>query len=730
MIEERLDFSHEPDLTIDELIKRVKTYHEDVDGDFIKKAYEFAAHAHREQKRSSGEAYIIHPLNVSATLVKLKMDVETIIAGLLHDTVEDCDVTPEDIEKEFSTNISQIVVGLTKISKMKFRSKEESQAENFRKMVVAMAKDLRVIMVKLADRMHNMRTLQYVSPEKQMKVASETLDIYVPLASRLGINSVKGELEDLCLRFMHPEFYYKLSDKVAMKKSEREEYIRETIQLITKKLEEYNVKSEVSGRPKTFFSIYKKMSNQGVGFEQIQDLLAFRIIVNNISECYKGLGIIHSSFKPVPGRFKDYIAIPKTNNYQSLHTTVLGPKAERVEIQIRTEEMHEVAEKGIAAHWKYKESGGSSLVKSKTLDWVQELVELNKDVGDNTDFMDVVKNDIDIGGVFVFTPNGDVIELRHGATPLDFAYAVHTQVGHKCVGAKVNGKIVPLKFKLRSGDSIEVLTNKTQEPTKDWLKIVKSSRAKTKIRQYLSQLEREKSKKIGEEMLGEALKVYQSNIKTLEKKGEFKKAYDELHARNLEELYIHIATGRSSIKEVLKLIPSIDFKEDEEKSKKVESFVQKITKTAKRSAGKSNAVIVDGLEDIEVRMGRCCNPIPGDQITGFITKGRGITIHSKTCEKILEQGEIRQIFVEWNGEYNFKHPVNIKVITEDKPGILASISNAINNIGINIRSAHAKSLPDQKGSFIFEVEVKDYSEFLKTISVIEARQEVISVSRA
>ncbi len=729
MIKERMDFSHEPDLTIDDLIARVQLYYPDVDESFIRKAYDFAAHAHRNQKRSSGEPYIIHPLNVSGTLAKLKMDVETIIAGLLHDVVEDCDVTAEDIKNEFSENISLIVVGLTKISKMKFKSKQESQAENFRKMVVAMAQDLRVIMVKLADRMHNMRTLQYVSQEKQRKVAGETLDIYVPLAGRLGINSVKGELEDLCLRFKHPEFYYKLTEKVAMKKSERETYIRETIQVIKKKLDEYNVGSEVSGRPKTFYSIYKKMTKQDVGFEQIQDLLAFRIIVDNISDCYKGLGIIHSSFKPVPGRFKDYIAIPKVNNYQSLHTTVLGPSAERVEIQIRTEEMHEVAEKGIAAHWKYKERG-SNVAKSKKLDWVQDLVQLNKDTANNQELMDVVKNDIDIGGVFVFTPEGDVLELRYGATPLDFAYAVHTQVGNRCVGAKVNGKIVPLKFRLKSGDSIEIMTSKNQEPNKDWLKIVKSSRAKTKIRQYLSKVEREKSKVIGEQMLDEALKVYQTNIKTLEKKGEFKKAYDELHARNLEELYIHVASGRSNIKEVLKLIPSIDYKEDSEKEKKVESFVQKITKSAKKSANKKNAVIVDGIEDIEVRMGRCCNPIPGDEVIGFITKGRGITIHNRTCDKIAGDGGVRQIPVEWNSEYNFKHPVNIKVITIDKPGILASISDAINKIGINIRSAHAKSLPDQKGSFIFEVEVNDYSEFLKAVSVIEARDEVISVSRA
>ncbi len=729
MIRESLDFSHEPDLTIDELIRRVKSYYSEADENLIRKTYEFAEHAHRAQKRSSGEAYIIHPINVVATLIKLKMDIETILAGFLHDTIEDCNVTPEEIEEKFSGNVAEIVVGLTKISKIKFKTRQESQAENFRKMVVAMAKDLRVIIVKLADRMHNMRTLQYVSKEKQQKIAQETLDIYVPLASRLGINSVKAELEDLCLRFLHSEIYYRLAEKVDMKKSEREDYIRSTIKVIKDQLDEYDVKAEVTGRPKTFYSVYKKMQHRGVDFEQIQDMLAFRILTNNITECYKALGIIHSAFKPVPGRFKDYVAIPKVNNYQSLHTTVIGPAAERIEIQIRTYEMHEIAEKGIAAHWKYKEKG-SGVINAKDLDWVQELVQFNQDVKSNSEFMDVIKNDLDMGGVFIFTPNGDVKELRFGATALDFAYAVHTEVGNKCVGAKVNGKIVPLKYRLKSGDSVEVLTSKTQTPSKDWLKIVKSTRAKTKIRQFLSKVERDKSRELGEQMLEEALKPYGEKIKILAKKNDFNKAFDELNARNLEELFIHIGTKRSMIAEVLRLIPSIDYKESTEEKEKAESYYQRLTKTAKKSANRDNAVIVDGLDDIVVRMGRCCNPIPGDEIVGFITKGRGITIHNVSCEKVDELDDTRRLSVEWNSEYHFKHPVNIKVITHDKPGILSSISSKINGTGINIRSAHAKSLPDQKGSFIFEVEVKDYSEFLKTLSVIEAMDTVISVSRA
>lgn len=728
----RLDFSHEGDLTIDEIKRRIKARDPEADLEVVQKAYDFAEFHHKTQKRSSGEPYIIHPLNVAATLIKLKTDVDSIVGGLLHDVVEDCDVSEAEIIEKFGEEIGTIVIGCTKISKIKFKTKEESQAENFRKMVVAMAKDIRVIIVKLADRMHNMLTLQYVSKEKQVKKAQETLDIYVPLASRLGINSVKSELEDLCLRFLHPEVYYRLAEKIAMKKSEREIYIKETVGVINENLSEYSIKAEVAGRSKHFYSIYKKMNNRGVDYDQIQDLLAFRIIVNNITECYKCLGIIHSSFKPVPGRFKDYIAIPKVNGYQSLHTSVIGPKAERIEIQIRTQEMHEIAETGVAAHWMYKESGKQ---KPNNLKWVEELMEYNKEIKQSSEFMDVVKNDLDIGGIFVFTPTGDVKELRYGASPLDFAYAVHTDVGNKCVGAKVNGKMVPLKYRLKSGDTVEVLTSKTQTPNKDWLKIVKSSRARTKIKQYLLKVERDKNREIGEEILEKALKTYGTNIKTLEKKKEFKKVFDLLHVKNLEELQLHIGSGRYHVKQILENLPSVDYKEEleEDKQKKkreVDSLYNQISNTAKKTSNKDNAVIVDGLDDIMVRMGKCCNPIPGDPIIGFITRGRGITIHTKGCQRVNEIEDSRKIYVEWNRDYSFRHPVSIRVITHDRPGILSRITNNIHGHGINIKSAIAKSLPDMKGSFLFEIEVKDYSEYLKVVSIIEAMEEIISVMRA
>ncbi len=731
MFAERIDFSHEPNLTIDELVRRVATAHPEGDVQRLRECFDFADRKHAPQKRSSGEPYIIHPLNVAATLVRLKMDIDSIMAGLLHDTVEDCDVSPEEIEKLFGKSVAQIVVGCTKISKIKFKSKEESQAENFRKMVVAMAQDLRVIIVKLSDRMHNMRTLQYVSKEKQMAKAQETLDIYVPLASRLGINSVKGELEDLCLRYLHPEIYYRLAEKIAMKKSEREKYINATILLVNERLLEYSVQGEVTGRPKHFYSIYKKMNQRGVDFDQIQDLLAFRVLVGNITECYKVLGIMHSAFTPVPGRFKDYIAIPKVNNYQSLHTTVIGPGAERIEVQIRTFEMHEVAERGVAAHWKYKDrdkvagAGGS-------LKWVEELMEFNQGGTSAGEFMDAVKNDLDVGGIFIFTPRGDVKELRYGATALDFAYAVHTEVGNHCVGAKVNGKMVPLKYRLKSGDTVDVMTSKTQVPSKDWLKICKTSRAITKIKQYLQKVERDKYRSDGEEMLESALKKYGTNLKTLEKQnGAFARIFDDFHMRQVEELAVQVGSRNIHLKDVLSRLPGIDYRDEtpvEEEPR--ETFAESVTKTARKSGGRDNAVVVDGLDDVQVRMGRCCNPIPGDPIVGFITRGRGITVHTVGCHRAHEVEDSRRVNVAWNRDYAFAHAVNIRVMTHDKPGILSKISKTIAASGINIRSAIARSLPDQKGSFIFEIEVKDYAELLKTINGIEQMEEVITVGRA
>ncbi len=721
-----INFSHERDLTIDILLRRIQGYYPDADTDFIRRAYDFAEEAHRGQKRSSGEPYIIHPLNVANILTSMRMDIYTIVGGLLHDTIEDCDVTAEQIEKEFNKEIADMVVGLTKISQIQFRTKEESQAENFRKLVVSMARDIRVIIVKLADRMHNMKTLQYMSVEKQMKKAQETLDIFVPLANRLGINSVKAELEDLCLRYMKPEIYYRLAEKVAMKKSERDAYIRETVEILQEKFLEYSLEAEVKGRPKHFYSIYKKMMARGVDFDQIQDILAFRVIVLNITECYKALGIIHSSFTPIPGRFKDYIAIPKVNNYQSLHTTVIGPRSERIEIQIRTEEMDNVAETGVAAHWKYKEG---IIGKDAKLDWVQELLQFNRDVHDNSDLMDAVRNDFDKGGIFVFTPQGDVHELKYDATPLDFAFSVHTEVGLRCVGAKVNGKMVPLKHRLKSGDTVEILTSKTQSPSKDWLNIVKTSRARTKIKQYLLKQERERNILLGKEILEKALKVFGTSLKKLQKDEDYQKILKKFKCKNEDDLFVMVGIGKVTPKDIVAVIPSLHCDEVDKKLEEISSYSKKLVKTVRKKAGKDNAVIVDGMNDVMVRIARCCNPIPGDPIIGYITRGRGVSIHTTNCTRVNPKDLVRSVPVEWNSEFNFKHPVNIRVITNDRPGILSKISKLINSMDINIKSAIAKSLPDSKGSFVFEIEVKDYSELLKIINAIESIEDVITVNR-
>ena len=725
----RLDFSHERELPYSELERRIKAYYPDADLNIFQKAFNFSKKAHKGQKRSSGEEYFIHPCNVVAILIKLRVDMDGLVAGLLHDVIEDCNISSEEISREFSPSVAQIVIGLTKISQINFKTKKESQAENFRKMVVAMAKDIRVILVKLADRMHNMRTLQYINDQKQKKVAQETLDIYVPLASRLGINSVKSELEDLCLRFLHPEVYYRLAEKVAMDKDQRDEYIRETINTINEKLLEYSVKAEIKGRPKHFYSIFKKMNYGGVAFEQIQDMLAFRIIVDNITECYKVLGIIHSHFTPIPGRFKDYIAIPKVNGYQALHTTVIEPRAERIEIQIRTHEMDDIAEVGVAAHWKYKEA--ISLGGKANLDWIEELLEFNKNAQSNNEFMYAIKNDLDIDGIFIFTPKGDVKELSRGATPLDFAYAIHTDIGHRTIGAKVNGKIVPLKHPLNSGDKVEILTSKNQTPSRDWFNIVKTSKARTKIRHWFLKIEREENTQMGKDIFGKTLKMLKTSIKELKASDAFKKMLAQSFSANEDEFYINIALRKIDLKEIVKKLSCYHESgmEKEQHIKEIEDLSHTILESGKRNPGKESAIIVDGIKNIVVHLARCCNPIPGDDITGYIRKGKGITIHTSDCRRISLGESTRMVAVEWNPHFKSKHPVSVRILAHDRPGILSIISKEINRGGINIRSASAKSTLDQKGSFVFEIEVSNHSELSKTISVVESLKEVISVNR-
>lgn len=717
-LQDRIDFEHHKEIDIAFLEKNLKTYPCPVNISRFKKACTFAQKAHQNQKRHSGEDYIIHPFNVAYILIQLNVDEDTLIAGVLHDVIEDCEITYEEIASEFSQTVAEIVLGLTKISKIKIKNTTENQVENFRKMIVAMAKNFRVIIIKLVDRLHNMMTLEHMREEKQKIKAQETLDIYVPLAGRLGIHSIKAELEDLCLRYLKPEIYYRLANSISEKKSERNEYIEQVISSIVGHLQENSLVAEVTGRSKHFFSIYKKMENRGVSFGQIFDLLAFRIIVSDITNCYRTLGIIHSAYRPIPGRFKDYIAIPKINNYQSLHTSVFGPDGKIIEIQIRTEEMHLIAERGVAAHWQYKENN-----KNSQISWIKDILEYTRDSQSSSDFYNYVKDDLDIGGVFVFTPNGDVRELKRGATPLDFAYSIHTEIGHKCVGAKVNSKMVPLRYRLKSGDSVEILTNKQQTPSKDWLKIVRSARAKSKIKQWLLKEEREKNHALGQNLLEKEVKKINLDFKEFIKKAETKKAIEQLKLKDSDELYIALGSKRLLVK---------DFFERNDLTKSIireEITTPKVPRKKENASSGDNAIIVDGRNNISVRIARCCNPIPGDKILGFITRLRGITIHRLECSNILDEDTSRTVSVSWGQATQYRHPVSIRVRTTDRKGLLATISDIIGSLGINIRSAYAKSMPDRKGDFIFEIEIRDHNDLLRCINAVEKTDEVISVGR-
>jgi GTP diphosphokinase / guanosine-3',5'-bis(diphosphate) 3'-diphosphatase len=718
--------------TLNSICDKIASYYPEAKLDIVHKAYQFADEAHRGQLRSSGEPYMIHPADVAQTLADLHLDLPSIVTGLLHDTVEDTHATLEQIEKEFGKDVSDLVDGVTKLSQITFKTSEEKQAENFRKMILAMAKDIRVILVKLSDRLNNMRTLEHLSPLKQQIIAQETLDIYAPIANRLGIGWLKMELEDLCLRYLHPDTYYKLRTQVAKTKREREKYIDDFSELLREKLEEYDMRAQVAGRAKHFYSIYKKMDRRKADFEQVFDLIAFRILVDNITECYKGLGVIHAAFKPVPGRFKDYIAIPKANGYQSLHTTVIGPNGERIEIQIRTVEMHQVAEGGIAAHWKYKE-GRFDTRSRENVDWVNRLLEWHKDLPDANEFLETVKTDLFAEDVFVFTPRGEVKQLSHHATPLDFAYAVHTDVGNKCVGAKVNGKIVPLKHRLKSGDTVEIVTSPSQTPSKDWLKIVKSSRAKAKIRAYIKTQERERADTLGREILDKALRPYSLTLSKAEKGKDLLKAAQQLHAKTLNELYILIGYGRITMDSLIPLlIPKEALERKLESAKhEDESFLKRVFKAAAQRSEHRNAITVANLDDVLIRFGRCCTALPGDSIIGFITRGRGVTVHTATCTKALDNDPERRVDVRWNisDKGTIRRHVKIRVLSLDEPGLLALMSQTISSCGVNIASALIRTTKDKKAIAQFDVEVADLHQLQKVVSALEGKKGVISVER-
>jgi guanosine-3',5'-bis(diphosphate) 3'-pyrophosphohydrolase len=723
-----------PLATLATICKTIQGYFPDANIEMVKKAYTFAEHAHKDQKRSSGDPYIIHPTEVAQILADMRLDLSSICAAFLHDTVEDTTVTLIDVEREFNKDVATLVDGVTKLNKMTFRTTEEKQAENFRKMLIAMSKDIRVILVKLSDRLSNMRSLQYLPPHKQKSIAQETLDIYAPIANRLGMSRIKVELEDLCLRFLHPDVYYKLAELVAKNKAERENHLEEVSSLIHEKLIEYDVVAQVSGRAKNFYSIYKKMERRQVDFNELHDILAFRIVVDNITECYKALGVIHAGFRPVPGRFKDYIAMPKANNYQSLHTTVIGPTGERTEIQIRTHEMHMVADRGIAAHWKYKEGKFGSDGKDN-VEWVSRLLEWQKDLSDPNEFLETVKVDLFSEDVFVFTPTGEVKELPHGATPLDFAYAVHSDVGNRCVGAKVNGRIVSLKHRLKSGDAVEIITSPTQTPSKDWLKIVKSSRAKARIRAFIKVRERDSAKDQGEELYEKTLKGLDMSPSKLEKSGKVDEMLKELGCRAMDELYVGIGYGRFSMDSIVsKLIPKeeLEAKRLKLKTEDNETFLKRAVKSASKKGEARNAVIVEGVDDILVRYARCCNPVPGENIVGFITRGRGVTIHQVKCPRAIDTDTERKVEVHWNKDIKIpvKRAVRIRVLSLDDTGLLALMSQTITGCGVNIASANIRTTKDKKAIALFEVEVSNTEQLNKVISALEAKKGVIAVERS
>ncbi len=706
---------------LETLIEEIPKYQPGANLDLVNRAYRFSELSHRGQQRASGEPYLSHPLEVAGLLVNFKMDVTTVTAGLLHDVLEDTEATKDDLEREFGREIAELVDGVTKIGKLAFSSREERQAENFRKMVVAMAHDLRVLMIKLADRLHNMRTLDYLPLDKGRKIAQETLDIYAPLAHRLGMAKVKAELEDLALRVMQPEDYQDLMRRVAKRRLEREAEINQLIAILQEKLGEVDIESKIAGRPKHFYSIWKKMHEGGREFDEIYDLTAVRVLTKTVRDCYGALGVIHSLWKPVPGRFKDFIAMPKVNMYQSLHTTVIGPKGDPVEIQIRTWDMHRVAEEGIAAHWLYKEKKSGHDRFDEAFMWLRQLMESQTDVTDSKEFLDSVRVDLFPDEVYVFTPKGDVKALPEGSTPLDFAYAVHTDVGHHCVGAKVNGKLVPLRYTLRQGDIVEIVASPTQHPSRDWLKIVKSSRSKAKINQWLKVEERARSLELGRELFDREAKKYRLVPATLLASEEMKKLLVELGFSSADDLLASVGYGKSSVHQVVgKLAPAVVHDEPVP------------DRTAKSPRKAEGAVRIRGVDDVLVRFGKCCSPVPGDGIVGFITRGRGLTVHARDCLTVVKNvlDKERLVAVEWDGGEPAKRPVKIAVyIGRDRPGLLAEITAAISSRHGNITKAEITVTDDGKGLNHFVIEVEDLQQLQGIMQGIREVKDIVNVER-
>lgn len=702
---------------------------------FVESAYQFAARAHEGQTRASGQPYIVHPTQVAGTLANLGLDPDTVAAGFLHDTVEDTSVTNDDIKEKFGADVAFIVDGVTKLNKYEYKSHKEFLAENHRKMLIAMAKDLRVILVKLADRLHNMHTLEHLRPDKQRRIAAETLDIYAPLADRLGIGTIKWELEDMSFHYMNPDEYYKIVSMMNAKRSEREGYIKDAIDYLKGTLDSLGIDYDISGRPKHIYSIYKKMVNKHKDFNEIYDLLAVRVIVPTVKDCYAVLGAVHTKWKPMPGRFKDYIAMPKANGYQSLHTTIIGPGGKPLEIQIRTKEMHEVAEYGVAAHWAYKRGNfdGVEAKEGGALDIGREILELQKESSNADEFMQAVHSDIFSDKVYVFTPKGEVYELPKGSFTLDFAYAIHTQVGDHAIGAKVNDKLVPLDYKLKNGDVVDILTQSNARPSRDWAEMVQTSRAKNKIRRYFRDVDREESVARGREELVDLLKANGLNAKDYLDKGRIDEVLEHFSFKTDEDMYAAIGFGNMSALSIYnRLTADLRRQQEEEKQREFEERIMNagqqaaaasvISKPApsqndqkaKNKGKKPDSLVrVQGLEDLDLHFAKCCNPVPGDPIVGYVTKGRGVTVHRADCRNVLSADPIsksRMIDVEWNNIDESKQTAfnaNFELFGYNRPKLLADVINRLNALTQNITNVSASINDDNIAHFYITVEVKN-----------------------
>ena len=734
-----------PEVLYQELIDTIKTYHPSTDFSMIEKAYRIAYEAHKEQRRKSGEPYIIHPLCVGIILAELELDKETIVAGLLHDVIEDTVLTAEELTKEFGAEVALLVDGVTKLTNLKYKEdKVEVQAENLRKMFLAMAKDIRVILVKLADRLHNMRTLKYMTEQKQKIIARETMDIYAPIAQRLGISKVKIELDDLSLKYLEPEVYKDLTEKIASKKSERQAFIDDIVDEVRQHIDDSGIEAKVDGRIKHFFSIYKKMITQNKTIEQIYDLFAVRIIVDTVKDCYAALGVIHEMYKPIPGRFKDYIAMPKANMYQSLHTTLIGPQGKPFEIQIRTYEMHRTAEYGIAAHWKYKEGivdGKPQNTEEAKLTWLRQILEWQKDMSDNKEFLSLLKSDLDLfsDSVYCFTPTGDVKNLPNGSTPIDFAYSIHSAVGNKMVGARVNGKLVTIDYVIQNGDRIEIITSQNSKgPSRDWLSLVKSTQAKNKINQWFKTEGKEDNILHGKEMIVSYCKTKSIVLSDLLKPEYMNKVMMKYGYKEWEAIYA--AVGRGALKEGQVVNKLIDLykkaqKKDETDTQILDNMSEMKTKHISSSRRKSG-IVVEGIHDVAVRFSKCCSPVPGDEIVGFVTRGRGVSIHRTDCINVMnlaEEDRLRLIDAEWNMAVTTTttelYTAEIKIYANNRSGVLVDVSRVFTENKIDVTSMTVRTSKQGTATISVGFEINGVDQLQTIIAKLRNIESVIDIER-